>query len=60
MNYLISGVTVTLIHSIFSFPFHIPAIGAAFWFIIGITTVSADIFYEKLKDKKITDKEELP
>jgi len=52
---LISGVTVTLIHSIFSFPFHIPAIGAAFWFIIGITTVSADIFYEKSKDKKITD-----
>lgn len=52
---LISGVTVTLIHSIFSFPFHIPAVGAAFWFIIGITTVSADIFYEKSKDKKITD-----
>jgi len=40
---------------VFSFPFHIPAIGVAFWFIIGITTVSADIFYEKSKDKKITD-----
>ncbi|MHC2994417.1 MAG: tetratricopeptide repeat protein [Candidatus Atribacteria bacterium] len=52
---LISGVTVTLIHGILSFPFHIPAVGAAFWFIIGITTVSADIFYEKSKDKKITD-----
>jgi O-antigen ligase/Tfp pilus assembly protein PilF len=46
---LISGVTVTLVHSIFSFPFHIPAVGAAFWFIIGITIASEKIFVKKEK-----------
>ncbi len=52
---LISGVTVTLIHSIFSFPFHIPAVGAAFWFIIGITIASENIFCNKSKEIKIID-----
>ncbi|HAJ32592.1 MAG TPA: hypothetical protein DCK79_04385 [Candidatus Atribacteria bacterium] len=52
---LISGVTVTLVHSIFSFPFHIPAVGAAFWFIIGLTVASENIFCNKLKEDKIID-----
>ena len=52
---LISGVTITLIHSIFSFPFHIPAVGAAFWFIIGITIASEKIFCNKSKGVKIID-----
>ena len=52
---LISGVTVTLVHSIFSFPFHIPAVGAAFWFIIGITIASENIFCNKSKEIKIID-----
>ena len=46
---LISGVTITLIHSIFSFPFHIPAVGVAFWFLIGITISSENIFVKKEK-----------
>jgi len=46
---LISGVTVTLVHSIFSFPFHIPAVGAAFWFLIGLAVASEDIFVKKEK-----------
>ena len=46
---LISGVTITLIHSIFSFPFHIPAVGAAFWFLIGLAVASEDIFVKKEK-----------
>jgi len=51
---LISGVTVTLIHSVFSFPFHIPAVGSAFWFLIGITMSSENIFVKKEKgDEKI-------
>ena len=52
---LISGITVTLLHSIFSFPFHIPAIGAAFWFIIGITISSENIFVKKEKGDKSTN-----
>ena len=44
---LLSGITVTLIHSIFSFPFHIPAVGSAFWFIIGLTIASENIFVKK-------------
>jgi O-antigen ligase/Tfp pilus assembly protein PilF len=52
---LISGVTVTLVHSIFSFPFHIPAVGAAFWFLIGITVASENIFCNKSKEIKIID-----
>ena len=46
---LISGVTVTLVHSIFSFPFHIPAVAAAFWFIVGLTVTSENIFMKKEK-----------
>lgn len=46
---LISGVTVTLVHSIFSFPFHVPAVGAAFWFLIGLAVASEDIFVKKEK-----------
>jgi len=52
---LISGIMVTLIHSIFSFPFHVPAVGAAFWFIIGLTVASENIFCNKLKEDKIID-----
>jgi len=52
---LISGITVTLLHSIFSFPFHIPAVGAAFWFIIGITIASENIFCNKSKVVRIID-----
>jgi len=47
---LLSGITVTLIHSIFSFPFHIPAVGSAFWFIIGLAIASENIFVKKEKD----------
>jgi len=47
---LISGVTVTLIHSIFSFPFHIPAVAASFWFLIGIAMSSENIFAEEGKE----------
>ena len=47
---LLSGVTVTLVHSIFSFPFHIPAVGAAFWFIIGLAMASENIFVRKEKE----------
>jgi tetratricopeptide (TPR) repeat protein len=55
---LISGITVTLIHSIFSFPFHIPAVGAAFWFIIGLTMASKNIFAKKEKeDSKVNCRE---
>ena len=47
---LISGVTVTLIHCIFSFPFHIPVVGSAFWFLIGITISSENIFLKKERE----------
>jgi len=52
---LISGIAVTLIHSTFSFPFHIPAVGAAFWFLIGISMASENIFCNKSKEIKIID-----
>ena len=44
---LISGITITLLHSIFSFPFHIPAVSSAFWFLIGVTMASENIFLKK-------------
>jgi len=47
---MISGVTVTLIDSIFSFPFHIPAVGSAFWFIIGLAIASENIFVKKERE----------
>jgi len=47
---LLSGVTVTLIHSIFSFPFHIPAVSTAFWFTIGLAMASESIFVKKEKE----------
>ena len=57
---LISGVTVTLVHSIFSFPFHIPAVGAAFCSIIGITIASENIFCNKSREVKIIDCKKIP
>lgn len=50
---LISGITITLFHSIFSFPLHIPATSAAFWFIVGLTIVSEDMFLKKDRNSKI-------
>jgi len=50
---LISGVTITLFHSIFSFPFHIPAVSAAFWFMVGLTVVLEDMFLKKDRNSKI-------
>jgi len=50
---LISGITITLFHSIFSFPFHIPAVSAAFWFIVGLTVVLEDMFLKKDRNSKI-------
>lgn len=50
---LISGITITLFHSIFSFPLHIPATSAAFWFIVGLTVVSEDMFLKKDRNSKI-------
>ena len=47
---LLSGITVTLIDSIFSFPFHIPAVGSAFWFIIGLAIASENIFVKKERE----------
>src|SRR5665648_506546 len=47
---MLSGVTVTLIHSIFSFPFHVPAVGAAFWFTIGLAMASESIFVKKERE----------
>jgi len=50
---LISGITITLFHSIFSFPLHIPATSAAFWFIVGLTVVLEDMFLKKDRNSKI-------
>jgi len=50
---LISGITITLFHSIFNFPFHIPAVSAAFWFIVGLTVVLEDMFLKKDRNSKI-------
>ena len=50
---LISGITITLFHSIFSFPLHIPATSAAFWFIVGLTVVLEDMFLKKNRNSKI-------
>jgi O-antigen ligase/Flp pilus assembly protein TadD len=47
---LLSGITVTLIDSIFSFPFHIPAVGSDFWFIIGLAIASENIFVKKERE----------
>jgi O-antigen ligase/Flp pilus assembly protein TadD len=47
---LLSGITVTLIDSIFSFPFHIPAVGSAFWFIIGLAIASENVFVKKERE----------
>lgn len=50
---LISGITITLFHSIFSFPLHIPATSAAFWFMVGLTVVTEDMFLKKNRNSKI-------
>jgi len=50
---LILGITITLFHSIFSFPFHIPAVSAAFWFMVGLTVISEDMFLKKNRNSKI-------
>ncbi|GAH18929.1 unnamed protein product, partial [marine sediment metagenome] len=50
---LISGITITLFHSIFSFPLHIPATSAAFWFIVGLTVVLEEMFLKKDRNSKI-------
>lgn len=36
---LVMGITSFLIHSLFSFPFHVPALGSAFFLILGLTTI---------------------
>ena len=57
---LISAVTVTLIHSMFSFPFHIPVVGSAFWFIIGLAIASENIFCEESKKDRINEGKKIP
>ncbi|GAI95744.1 unnamed protein product, partial [marine sediment metagenome] len=49
---LISGITITLFHGMFSFPLHIPATSAAFWFIVGLTVVLEDMFLKKDRNNK--------
>ncbi len=36
---LLMGITCFLIHSLFSFPLHVPALGSAFFIIVGLTIV---------------------
>jgi len=48
---LLLGVICFLIHSLFTFPLHVPALGSAFFIIIGLT-----IAYIKNSDSSYTDK----
>ena len=36
---LITGITCFLIHSMFTFPFHVPVLGSAFFILLGLTVV---------------------
>ena len=42
---LLIGITCFLIHSLFSFPLHVPALGSAFFIIVGLTIVYLKDFH---------------
>jgi len=52
---LIGGITIYLFHCLFSFPFRIPALGATFFTILGLTFIyTKNIFISKnIKEKNI-------
>jgi len=62
---LFMGITCFLIHSIFTFPLHVPALGSAFFIILGLTLVYIKDFHFskfgkfKSKDNNITKSQNL-
>jgi O-antigen ligase/Tfp pilus assembly protein PilF len=54
---LLTGISCFLIHSLFTFPLHVPALGSAFFTIIGLTTIYIRNFnLSKFKKEKIIKK----
>ena len=54
---LLMGISCFLIHSLFSFPLHVPALGSTFFTIIGLTTIYIRGFnLSKFKKEKIVKK----
>lgn len=54
---LLMGITCFLIHSLFSFPLHVPALGSAFFIIVGLTIVYLkDFRFSKFGNSKKRNK----